>query len=268
MLDTAYDAPADRLVHHYGPNVHILSDPWAMSLSARLGSADTPALAFHHLLRAAFRRLAHAASAQLPTVHDVHSTRMTAVEPRALLRGTFLDPAAPVVIVDIARGGMVPSHELQLALMEVVQPDVVRVDHLYLQRATDPNTGHVSGVSFFGSKVGGPVAGSTVMIPDPMGATGTSVHHVLSHYRDADGGAPARMITLHLIVTPEYLRKITRDFPEVHVYALRLDRGMSPPDVLHGVPGARWDEERGLNDHDYIVPGAGGLGEVINNAWV
>jgi uracil phosphoribosyltransferase len=30
----------------------------------------------------------------------------------------------------------------------------------------------------------------------------------------------------------------------------------------------RWDEERGLDDHHYIVPGAGGVGEVLNNAWV
>ena len=27
-------------------------------------------------------------------------------------------------------------------------------------------------------------------------------------------------------------------------------------------------EERGLNDHQYIVPGAGGVGEILNNAWV
>ncbi len=38
--------------------------------------------------------------------------------------------------------------------------------------------------------------------------------------------------------------------------------------ILRGVPGTFWDDEKGLNDHDYIVPGAGGLGEVMNNAWV
>jgi hypothetical protein len=52
------------------------------------------------------------------------------------------------------------------------------------------------------------------------------------------------------------------------VYALRLDRGLSSPDVLAAVPGERWDEERGLNDHHYIVPGGGGLGEVMNNSYV
>ena len=56
--------------------------------------------------------------------------------------------------------------------------------------------------------------------------------------------------------------------PDIVIYALRLDRGLSPADVLATVPGTRWDEERGLNDHQYIVPGAGGVGEILNNAWV
>ena len=34
------------------------------------------------------------------------------------------------------------------------------------------------------------------------------------------------------------------------------------------MPGKYWGREKGLNAHDYIVPGAGGLGEVINNAFV
>ena len=52
------------------------------------------------------------------------------------------------------------------------------------------------------------------------------------------------------------------------VYALRLDRGLSPPEVLQTMPGERWDEERGLTDHHYIVPGGGGLGEIMNNSFV
>ena len=51
------------------------------------------------------------------------------------------------------------------------------------------------------------------------------------------------------------------------VYAFRLDRGLSAPDVLASVPGTRWDEERGLDDHHYIIPGGGGMGEVLNNAF-
>jgi uracil phosphoribosyltransferase len=38
--------------------------------------------------------------------------------------------------------------------------------------------------------------------------------------------------------------------------------------VLSTVPGTFWDEERGLDERHYIVPGAGGVGEILNNAWV
>ena len=38
--------------------------------------------------------------------------------------------------------------------------------------------------------------------------------------------------------------------------------------VLATVPGSRWAEERGLTENHYIVPGGGGLGEVMNNSYV
>jgi hypothetical protein len=38
--------------------------------------------------------------------------------------------------------------------------------------------------------------------------------------------------------------------------------------VLATVPGERWADERGLTDHHYIVPGGGGLGEIMNNSFV
>ena len=38
--------------------------------------------------------------------------------------------------------------------------------------------------------------------------------------------------------------------------------------MLFRSPGTLPEGERGLDDHQYIVPGAGGLGEVLNNSWV
>jgi len=209
-----------------------------------------------------------AAAQELPMVHADLPTRMTSGEPRARNTGTILDSNAKAVIVDVARGGMVPSHLMQLGLMEVLEPSGVRVDHIYLQRVSAPGGGAVTGVAHAGSKIGGPVAGATVFIPDPMAATGSSMAYVLDVYRHQPLGAPLKLVALHLIVTPEYLARVARDQPDVVVYALRVDRGLSPQDVLDDVPGARWDEERGLDAHSYIVPGAGGVGEVINNAFV
>jgi uracil phosphoribosyltransferase len=60
---------------------------------------------------------------------------------------------------------------------------------------------------------------------------------------------------------------VLEEFDNLVVYTARLDRGLSDPDVLASEPGTHWDRERGLDEKSYIVPGAGGMGEVINNSW-
>jgi uracil phosphoribosyltransferase len=69
------------------------------------------------------------------------------------------------------------------------------------------------------------------------------------------------------MITPEYLKRVTTDCPDLHVLALRLDRGLSTDKILNSIPGTFWDEERGLNDQQYIIPGAGGVGEILNNSY-
>ena len=70
------------------------------------------------------------------------------------------------------------------------------------------------------------------------------------------------------MVTPEAVRRVRERHPDVHLYAGRLDRGLSTERALAAEPGAFLDEERGLNDVQYIVPGAGGMGELLTNSWV
>ncbi|MFL5373574.1 MAG: uracil phosphoribosyltransferase, partial [Myxococcales bacterium] len=90
----------------------------------------------------------------------------------------------------------------------------------------------------------------------------------LDSYKQERMGTPRKIIAAHLIVTPEYIRRVSTQHPGTIVYALRVDRGLSPPDVFDTVPGTLWDKERGLDDHQYIVPGGGGFGELMNNAYV
>lgn len=269
MTETAYDDPiraGAETAHQYGPNVHVLADPWALSLLARLGHPDTGTAAFHRLLRAAYQRLLHAATAELQTQQVALPTRMTASEPRAQFCGAVLDPEQPVVIVDIARAGIIPTDVFQQELLTVLHDTQLRVDHLYMQRVTD-DAGRVTGIDLSGSKIGGPVDGATVFIPDPMAATGGSIRHVVDLYRNTVPGTPRRVVVCHLMVTPEYLRRMREELPDVIIYALRVDRGLSPQTALDGPLGAASDE-RGLTDTQYIVPGAGGLGELLNNAFV
>jgi uracil phosphoribosyltransferase len=219
------------------------------------------------LVRSLYSHLCGAALArELATIDASIPTRMAAVHPLAgIWRGTVLDPAQHVVVVDIIRGGMVPAQVCFEELSRLLPLTSLRLDHLNMARITGAD-GHVAGVDLSGSKVGGSIAGTTVVIPDPMGATGATVRLAVEHLCERHG-EPGKWVLLPLIATPEYLRAVLALDPRIEVYTLRVDRGLSPPEVLASAPGSRWDEERGLDAHDYIVPGAGGVGEVLNNSW-
>ncbi len=271
MSDAAYLRSHYRppeIEHRYGPNVHLLDDPAAWTLLARLCARDTGQPEVGRLVRVLYDRLAHAVTAaELPRARLDVPTRMVTSSPEAVVRSTGIAPHTRVVTVGIARAGTVPSQIVYELLNELLDPACVRQDHLFMSRATDAS-GRVTGATWHDAKIGRDVDGRIVLFPDPMGATGSSLISALDHYKTRLEGTPATCITVHLIVTPEYLRNVLRAHPETLIYALRVDRGLSAADVLATVPGTRWDEERGLDDHQYIVPGAGGVGEIMNNAWV
>jgi uracil phosphoribosyltransferase len=257
-----------QIEHRYGDNVHLLDDPLAWTLLARLCARETQQPEVGRLVRSLYEILARAVlAAELPRARLDVATRMVTSSPLAVVRSTGLAQHTRVVSVGIARAGTVPSQVVYELLNELLDPSCVRQDHLFMSRSTDAE-GRVTGATWHDAKIGRDVDGRLVLFPDPMGATGSSLMSALDHYKTRLDGKPGRCVTMHLIVTPEYLRNVLRAHPDTLVYALRLDRGLSPDDVLATVPGTRWDEERGLDDHQYIVPGAGGVGEILNNAWV
>ena len=95
-----------------------------------------------------------------------------------------------------------------------------------------------------GSKIGGSVEGKVLILPDPMGATGSTTIRAVDHYLEHHG-RPSHVLALPMIATPEYLRAVTDRVENVSVYTLRVDRGLSPPDVLATPPGTHWERERG-----------------------
>jgi uracil phosphoribosyltransferase len=278
MLDSQHRERGFRtseIEHRYGEGVHIQADPVALSQLARLCSRDTHQPEINDLVEDLYRSLLHrVVSAEFPTRRVQIESRMQAVlspdaqaQRRGIIEAELLDRTTPVVTVDIARAGILPSLTCYQILNRLLDPRGVRQDHLIVSRAVDA-ADHVIGARITGQKIGGPVDGRIILFPDPMGATGSSLSTAISYYKQEFGGAPAKLITLNLIITPEFVRRIHADHPEVLIYALRLDRGMSDPEVLASVPGTYWDREVGLNDHDYIVPGGGGFGEIMNNAWI
>ena len=260
--------PIGELDHAYGAGVHILSHPYPMSLLAELCSDRCKQPRINQVLGMLFDwLLAQVASRELVTRQVTTSTRMRVTDAEGVYAGEVIDRSQRVVVVDIARAGIVPAQRFFDGLNQLLDPDGVREDHIYMNRATDAD-GHVVGVNVSGNKIGGSVEDATVIIPDPMGATGGSLADAITRYRDDVPGRARKIIAVHLIITPEYIRRVKEADPGAVLYAIRLDRGMSPAAVLACKPGERWDEESGLNEKQYIVPGGGGFGELINNSWV
>lgn len=254
--------------HRYGENVHLLDDPLAWTQLARLCARETMQPEVGRLVRVLYERLSEVVlAAEFPRTRVDIPTRMVSSSPEAVYRGLAVARATKAVTVGIARAGTMPSQIVYDLLNEVLDPAGVRQDHLFMSRTTDAD-GRVTGATWHDAKIGRDVEGRIILFPDPMGATGSSMISAIEHYKTRLEGAPARCITMHLIVTPEYLKNVLAAHPDVVVYALRLDRGLSASDVLATAPGTRWSEERGLDEHQYIVPGAGGVGELLNNAWV
>lgn len=254
--------------HGYGERVHLVGDPASLALLARLCAKGTVQPEINVLAAELYRHLVHTVvGRELPTRRVEVPTRMIDATPNGVWAGEVIDPQAKAVIVCVARAGIFPSQVCYDTINWLLKPENVRQDHMILARTTDA-AGKVTGATIFGAKIGGPIDNAFVFLPDPMGATGSTMATVLDHYRREIEGRPARVLALNLIVTPEYLRRVLALNPSIVIYALRVDRGLSRPEVLREMPGVRWDEECGLNDHGYIVPGGGGFGEVMNNSFV
>lgn len=256
-----------ELQHRYGDRVHILENVYLLSALARIGSPNVAHRDLMALLRSVYQTLLMTACGrELPRVRTEEATRMAAVHPqRGVYRGSIFDPKVKIVVVDVIRAGIVPSQVCFELLTSVLSEQCVRLDHLNMARKSD-DQGHVTGVDLSGSKIGGRVDDSVLLLPDPMGATGKTTVRALEHYTQ-NYGKPRKIVTLPMIATPEYLRNVLEAHDNLVVYTARLDRGMSDPEVLATMPGTHWDREKGLDEKSYIVPGAGGMGEVINNSW-
>lgn len=271
MRDSAHASPVrphGGTPHAYGDNLVLHGYPYPLSLLARLGHPDCHQPEVGRLASRLFEFLFHqVASIELAHTTARVPTRMTVRHPDQGYEGVVLDREQRVVVVDVARAGILSSQLFYDRLNEALEPANVRQDHMFVSRTLDAE-GRVIGAGIAAAKIGGPVDGALMVIPDPMGATGGSLVHVLEHYGKIGAGRPDKVVFVHLIVTPEYVQRVHAAFPDVRIHAIRLDRGFSADAAMEALPGENPTLERGLDENQYIVPGAGGLGEVLNNAWV
>jgi len=257
-----------EIPHRYGPNVHLLSDPILLSQLALLCAKGTHQPEVNRLVASLYTDLVKTViNAEFPRKMAAIPTRMIDSNPHAIYQGEVIDREVRAVAVNIARAGTLPSQVTYDLLNNLISPSLVRQDHIIMSRMIDASE-RVVGSAIGGAKIGGDVDDAIVLFPDPMGATGGTLSTALEMYREKVAGKPRKIICVNLIVTPEYLKRITSRHPEVLVYAIRLDRALSAPKVFDTVAGQLWDQERGLDDRQYIVPGGGGFGELMNNAYV
>ena len=260
--------PLLELEHRYGKNYHILNDPFLSTLLALLCSRETRQPLLTDLIKRLYQSLLlYVIGREFPCKNNRVKTRMFRMHKEAVLREKMTDFGIKVVTVDLARAGIVPSQLCYDFLNHFFKPQRVRQDHAYIQRMVN-HMGQVTGSHIGGYKIGGPVHDAIVLLPDPMGATGASICETVALYKNKILGKPLKFIALHLIITPEYLKKVKKEHSDLIVYALRLDRGLSSKKILRSAPGTYWHQEKGLNQNHYIVPGAGGLGELLNNSFV
>jgi len=271
MRDHVYDQVPfhlSELSHRYGPNVHIVADPFMLTQLATLCAKETIQPEINRLVAALYGQLSRqVVSHAFPRVAASVPTRMVDHTPQGVFQGQVIARDTRVVVVNIARAGTLPSQVTYDLLNGILDPRGVRQDHIIMSRLLGESE-QVVGAGIGGAKIGGDVDDAMVLIPDPMGATGGSLSTAITTYKEKVQGAARKFVCVNLIVTPEYLKRITADHPDAVVYAVRLDRGLSPPEIFGTVPGTHWDRERGLNERQYIVPGGGGFGEIMNNAYV
>lgn len=254
--------------HNYPSQVKILNDPYLTHLTSHLSTNQCVQPEFNRFVKKIFKQLfIHIVNNEWPLESVELKTRMTDLHDEVRLHSQQFKKTQKAVCVDVARAGMLPSQIFFDELTELVALDGLRIDHIFASRATNEK-GEVTHTDISGSKIGGDVDDTILFIPDPMGATGSSLCEVIDYYKKNVSGQISKIVAAHMIITPEYIKKLTETHPEVVIYSARVDRGFSSEKALSQPPGTLWNEEKGLNDSQYIVPGAGGVGELINNSFV
>jgi uracil phosphoribosyltransferase len=270
--DLQYQSKPTKFVereHCYGSNVHLVDDPYLLALVAKLSTKACKEPLLNSVIEQIYTSLFQkVAAVYLERGKIAVPTRMSKFHPQeGVFSGDIIEPDQRVVFVDLARAGMLPSSVGFQLYCGLLNPDCVRVDHIFISRQID-DLQQVVGADVAGNKIGGSVDGVTLIVPDPMLATASSLLSVLSLYEKLGLGQPKRIISLHMIAAPEGVQRVVKERPDVELVTLRLDRGLSSAEVLNSIPGQFPDQEKGLNEKQYIVPGAGGLGELMNHSFV
>jgi uracil phosphoribosyltransferase len=247
----------------YNENVHIIYNPMALSILKHLSSPNCVQPQINQDIKYLYEvMLMESLNLVLNQKVSETPTRM----PNQTWTGPSFDTQTPITSVSVARAGIIPSQVCFDRLSQIFNPENIKQDHVFMNRRHDAD-GKMQGIDFSGSKLSDKLTDQFVIIPDPMGATGSSIECLINYYRETFPNHSAHFIVLNLIITPEFVQKLSNMKNEkLSLFTLRLDRANSTSDALTKKPGEDQSNESGLNEMSYILPGAGGMGELINNA--
>ena len=253
------------LQHHYGPQVNISSNSFLLFQLSKLCSPNCQQPEFNHLITFLYKQMMIWAVDQFfSTYQEEIETRMTKTHPEKFLSiNKFTEQN--ITIINLLRAGALPSYACFDILNDMIDSRLIKIDTIMAERIVNENN-QVIGTDFKASKISNLFNNEILLIPDPMGATGGSICSTIDFYLNKSKSIK-EIIVLHLITTPEYLKKVLNHYPKIKIFTLRVDRGMSSTDVLNSPLGKHWDKEFGLDHSQYIVPGAGGVGELMHNCF-
>tara|TARA_B100001123_G_scaffold437853_1_gene571424 strand:- start:1194 stop:1832 length:639 start_codon:yes stop_codon:yes gene_type:complete len=202
------------------PGLHVVEHPLVVHKLTEMRRVETPSERFRQLLTEISFLLTYEVTRDLPTRDERITTPLTEMDAPVLVE----EPA----VISILRAGN--------GLLDGVQRVIpsARVGHVGLYRDHDT----LQAVEYYCKFP--PIAGRTVIVVDPMLATGNSAVAALDRVK-ADGPADVRFLCL--LAAPEGVEQLREAHPDVGIWTSALDDH--------------------LNEVGYIVPGLGDAGDRI-----
>lgn len=203
-------------------NVHTIDHPLIQHKLTLMRSKDTGTKDFRELLEEIAMLMAYEITRDFPLKEVEIETPVSKCKAKVLA-------GKKVGVIPILRAG------LGMLSGVVNMIPAARVGHVGMYR--DPKT--LEPVEYY-CKLPGDVAERTLIVVDPMLATGGSASAAIKLLKDKG----AKSITLMcLVAAPEGVRRINEDHPDVPLYVAAVDEK--------------------LNEKGYIVPGLGDAGDRI-----
>lgn len=199
--------------------VHLVDHPIAQNALLLLRSTASYPSRFRRLAERLSLLITIEATRDLPTVAKTVQTPLEATVGQAL--------TGDIVVVPVLRAGLVMAE----AVLDLI-PDA-RMGHVGLQRNEETAV-----ASRYYLKLPPMSDTTTVLVVDPMLATGGSACMALDLVREA-GGRQVRLLSI--VAAPEGVATVEAACPDVPIYTAAVDRQ--------------------LNDQKYILPGLGDFGD-------